>query len=148
MSGALHATTVARGVGGVWRGVLISGPPGAGKSDLALRLLALGWRLVSDDYSRVWASGGGLYACAPDAIAGRIEARGVGLLGAPPLRMARAVLWVDCVHDSVERLPEPAAIELCGAALPRLALNPLHASSAAKLDGVVRMQSSILGRGA
>ena len=138
MSPALHATAAARRVGGRWRAVLIGGPSGAGKSDLALRLLAAGWRLVSDDYSQVWASGGALYCRAPASIAGRLEARGAGLLAAAPLPLARAVLWIDGVRDPPERLPEPAFIELCGLALPRLALNPLEASAPAKLDGLMR----------
>jgi serine kinase of HPr protein (carbohydrate metabolism regulator) len=41
----LHASTVAR----EGRAVLISGPSGSGKSDLALRMLDRGFTLVSDD---------------------------------------------------------------------------------------------------
>ena len=59
---SVHATCIARRLGRGWAGVLLFGPSGAGKSDLALRALERGWRLVSDDYSTVWASGGGLYA--------------------------------------------------------------------------------------
>lgn len=138
MSPALHATAAARRLGGSWRAVLISGPSGAGKSDLALRLLAGGWRLVADDYTHVWASGEALYCRAPATIAGRIEARGAGLLAVAPLPLARAVLWIDCVRHPPERLPEPAVIELCGLALPRLALDPLEGSAPAKLDALVR----------
>ena len=55
----LHGTVAAHwSPGRGWRAALISGPPGAGKSDLALRLLGRGWRLVSDDYAHVTASGG------------------------------------------------------------------------------------------
>jgi len=66
----LHATAVA--VGG--RGLLILGRSGAGKSSLALQLIALGARLVADDRTRVTLGPAGLVASPPEAIRGRIEA--------------------------------------------------------------------------
>ena len=65
----LHAGLVARRQDGYWRGVLIEGASGAGKSDLALRALDHGFRLVADDRVVVWASGGALYGRAPDSLA-------------------------------------------------------------------------------
>ena len=44
-----HAGLLARWTGGHWRGVLIEGESGSGKSDLALRALDDGWSLVADD---------------------------------------------------------------------------------------------------
>ena len=62
-----------------------SAASGAGKSDLALRALQAGWRLVADDYALVWRSGEGLWARAPETIVGRIEARGLGVVPEPAL---------------------------------------------------------------
>ncbi|RMD94668.1 MAG: hypothetical protein D6811_02350, partial [Alphaproteobacteria bacterium] len=85
----LHASAV--GLEG--RGVLILGASGAGKSSLALELMARGAALVADD--RVWLTrrGTAVILTPPAAIAGRIEARGVGLLGAAwrPAELAVAV---------------------------------------------------------
>ncbi len=122
----VHATTVARrGPGeGAWRAVMILGPSGAGKSDLALRLIGRGWRLVSDDYTRVWASDGALYATAPQSIAGRIEARGVGIVSARTRWIARVVMAVACAPEAVERLPETQTRRFAGVDLPLLALDP------------------------
>lgn len=125
----IHATTVAVRRGGTWKGVMILGPSGAGKSDLALRLIGRGWRLVSDDYTQVWGSGGGLYATAPAAIAGRIEARGVGIVSVRTRLTARIVLAVACLPEAVERLPEPQSRRFCGIDLPLLALDPRPASA-------------------
>ena len=49
----LHATTVACVTPQGWRGVLIQGPSGVGKSDLALRLIGQGWRLVADALAHI-----------------------------------------------------------------------------------------------
>ena len=75
----LHATTVS--VAG--RGLLILGPSGAGKSALALELISRGAVLVADDRTQVVVEGDTLTASVPTAIAGLIEARGVGLLRTP-----------------------------------------------------------------
>ena len=125
----LHATAVARLTPTGWRGVLIQGPSGVGKSDLALRLIGQGWRLVADDWTYLWASNGALYASAPAAIAGRIEARGLGIVAAPLRPLARIVLAVACTHDAVERLPETDDWIWDGVAIPRLRLDPRPASA-------------------
>jgi serine kinase of HPr protein (carbohydrate metabolism regulator) len=125
----LHATVVALRLGGAWRGVLIQGRSGAGKSDLALRLMQNGWRLVGDDWVEVFACEGALYAAAPATIAGRMEVRGLGLVDRPFLPFARIALSLRLTHEPVERMPEKAQDVIDGIAIPRLALDPRPASS-------------------
>lgn len=125
----VHASTVAVRRRGEWLAVAVLGPSGAGKSDLALRLMGRGWRLISDDYTLMWASGGAVYATAPDRIAGRIEARGVGIVSAATRPMARVALAVTLVPEAVDRLPEPQFRRLAGVEVPLLALDPRPASA-------------------
>lgn len=54
----IHASCVAIGA----KGVLILGESGAGKSDLALRLMDEGARLVADDRTELYAAKGRLMA--------------------------------------------------------------------------------------
>ena len=131
----LHGTAAACWTPAIgWRAVLITGAPGAGKSDLALRLVGRGWRLVADDYAHVIASGGVLYAIAPGTIAGRMEARGVGVVPALARGLTRLSLIVDLDGDGpVERLPEPARRVIEGVALPALRLNGFEASAVEKV---------------
>ena len=60
--------------------MLITGPSGSGKSDLALRLLDRGFTLVSDDQTIVRRDGDRLIASAPPTIAGKLEIRGIGIV--------------------------------------------------------------------
>ena len=136
MIAPLHVTSVALWTPTGWRGVLIAGAPGAGKSDLALRLIGRGWRLVADDYAHVFASGGALYACAPVTIAGRIEVRGVGILGARALGLARLALFVELTDGPVERLPEAETRRIEGVALPLVRLNGFEPSAVEKVTGL------------
>lgn len=111
----LHATCVA--VDG--RALLITGASGAGKSALALRMLALGARLVSDDRTLVWRDGDSLFArCPAQTIRGLIEARGVGLLRADPVDQAQVTLAADLDRDEAQRLPPRRAITILGCDLP------------------------------
>jgi serine kinase of HPr protein (carbohydrate metabolism regulator) len=123
---------------GGWRGALLRGPSGAGKSELALRLMAEGWRLVGDDYVHVFASGGDLFAAPAEQISGRIEARGVGILSTSHLPLVRVSLVVDCVREAVERLPERACVVLAGTPVPVLALDVRPASASALLTRAMR----------
>ena len=121
----LHATTVSLRPGGnagahEARGVIILGPSGSGKSALALRLMALGAVLVADDRSRITRREGALYASAPKAIRGVIEARGVGLLKAEVLAQARIVLAVDLARQERARLPEHRVWQILGIEMPLL----------------------------
>ncbi len=125
----VHATTVTRYGPGGWLGVLLTGPSGAGKSDLALRLIGGGWRLVSDDYTLVWCSGGALHATAPTTIVGRIEARGLGVIPCAPRWMTRIGLAVICGQEAVERMPEPVSAPVAGVILPSIRIDTRAASS-------------------
>lgn len=106
----LHASCVA--VGG--RAVLLTGPSGAGKSSVALALLAFGAGLVADDRTEVFRREGRLWARAPKVLSGLIEARGMGLLHAPPVAEAEVVLVADLGTPETERLPPRRSITLLG----------------------------------
>ncbi len=134
----LHATAVACWCAQGWRAALLRGPSGAGKSDLALRLMGQGWRLVGDDYVHVFASRGGLYVAPADRIAGMIEARGVGLMTARHLALARVWLVVDCVQEGVERYPEEDHDTVVGAVVSRLTLDIRPASATAIISRAIR----------
>jgi HPr kinase/phosphorylase len=115
-------------------GVLLRGQSGSGKSDLALRLIEDGARLVADDQTELRRDGAGIVASAPPAIAGRLEIRGVGILAARSVASAPLALVVDLVPAaSVERLPEARHCDYLGCAVPLLRLAPFEASAPAKL---------------
>jgi serine kinase of HPr protein (carbohydrate metabolism regulator) len=131
----VHAGLIACYDRGVWRGVLIQGPSGVGKSDLALRALDAGFRLVADDRTQLWSSQGRLFGASPPAIAGLIEARGVGIGPAPTRRLAEINLVVRCMgpQDPIERWPDTLCQTLVGIEIPALELQPLEASAPQKL---------------
>lgn len=107
---ALHGSAVAF----EGRGLLILGLSGAGKSALALGLMALGGRLVADDRVILARRGAAIIASAPLALRGTIEARGVGLLRAEPLREAPIVLVADLDHAPAARMPQLREITYLG----------------------------------
>ena len=92
----------------------IPGPSGAGKSGLALRMMALGAALVADDRVVVARRAEGLVAAAPAALAGLVEARGVGILRVPAAAEAPLALAVDLGAPAEARLPQWRKIALLG----------------------------------
>jgi serine kinase of HPr protein (carbohydrate metabolism regulator) len=131
----LHAGLIALRERGSWRGVLIDGPSGSGKSDLALRALSEGFRLVADDRTLLFVSGGRLFGKPPGPLAGLIEVRGVGVLASEALAFAPIVLFVRCLtgDQTAERMPEPGFECLLGVNAPSLSLRPFEASAPAKI---------------
>ncbi|MHA1113175.1 MAG: HPr kinase/phosphorylase [Alphaproteobacteria bacterium] len=115
-------------------GVLLRGPSGVGKSDLALRLVGEGARLIADDRTGIVREGGRLFAVAPASIAGLLEVRGLGLVEVAHVGRAELRLVIDLVPEAeVERMPEPASAEFLGVFVPRRAFCAHHASTPAKL---------------
>jgi len=126
----LHGTCVE--LGGA--GVLLRGKSGSGKSDLALRLIDGGARLVADDQTIVELRGEILAASPPETIRGLLEVRGIGILRLPHASNIPLALVVDLVPpDSVERMPEPMRCDILGQSLPLIALPAFESSSSAKI---------------
>lgn len=119
--------------------VLLRGAPGAGKSDLGLRLIDDGARLVADDQVEI-AGPSPLTATAPSAIAGLLEIRGIGPVALPTETQARLVAIVDLAPQSdIERLPEPATTRIEDADLPLWRIDPFCASAVAKIGVIVAL---------
>jgi serine kinase of HPr protein (carbohydrate metabolism regulator) len=126
----VHATCIAFG----GRGVLLRGPSGSGKSDLAARAIDAGARLVADDRVTLTRRGDTIAASAPPSIRGMIEIRGLGILRVDAEEESPLALVADLVEPrDVERLPEPRRCEILGLKLPWVSLAPFEASAVAKL---------------
>ena len=137
-----HGGLIALRQDGLWRGALIEGPSGIGKSDLALRALDHGFRLVADDRVVTFAAGGRLYGKPHEALASLIEVRGLGVVDVPALPFAEIVLVIRCVEtpEAVERLPEPRSEMLEGVPVPVFDLWPREPAAPAKIR---RMMQSL-----
>lgn len=117
--------------------VVIEGRSGAGKSDLALRLIDRGAELVSDDRTRVTRDGGVLTAHAPATLAGRIEVRGLGIAVVPHVASAPVALIVR-LGEELERLPERRLRRVAGVDVRELVLDPFRASAPLKVEWALR----------
>ena len=125
----LHASTVAS----KGRAVLITGPSGSGKSDLALRLLDRGFTLVSDDRTIVKGDSGRLIASAPPNIAGKLEIRGIGIVDVERAEDTPVALVVELTSD-MQRLPDDSRERLIlGVKVPLVTIDAMTASAPSKV---------------
>ncbi len=117
---------------------IIRGPSGSGKSDLALRCLALApspilashVRLVADDQVLLTQTPAGLIASAPAQIAGKLEVRGLGMVDVDPTQGPVRLLVDLCQQADMPRLPDPWPTGmLLGFRVPILKLWPFAASA-------------------
>ena len=128
-SETLHASSVAKD----GRAVLISGPSGSGKSDLALRLLDRGYTLVSDDQTIVSREEDRLVASAPPTIAGKLEVRGIGIVEVDHVEGMPVALLVELTSD-IERIPDDGRErQILGVPLPIVGIDAMAASAPAKI---------------
>lgn len=125
----VHACAVLVGA----RALLIRGPSGSGKSQLALRLITAAQsgllpfaRLVADDRIRLEPCHGRLLAYAPSTLAGLIEVRGLGIRQLPHEPVAVVGSVIDLATPDARRLPERAEVEVEGVTLPQLKIAEGH----------------------
>jgi len=149
----IHATCIALAGAAGPAGILLRGPSGSGKSDLALRLIDQGATLVADDQCLLEVRDDGgrrrVFARAPETIAGAIEVRGLGIVSLPRTAEAPVALLVDmAAPQTVERLPEAVEEELLGVAVPRMALDPFETSAPAKLRLALKAARASVGKAA
>ena len=104
------------------RAVLIEGPPGSGKSSLALALIDRGAVLVGDDGVMIEAHEGRVLVSPHPRIAGLIEVRNLGLLTMPVTAKVPLSL-VLVLDDGAPRHVEVAEVaERAGIAVPLIRL--------------------------
>ncbi|MEJ0011447.1 MAG: serine/threonine protein kinase [Bauldia sp.] len=137
MSDTVHASVALLGE----RGVLIRGASGSGKSSLLLALISSANAvLVADDQAHLRAEHGRVIAHVPDAIAGLMEIRGVGIVRRPHVASAPIDLVVDLLPlAECPRLPDAdqAHAMLAGIAVPRIFI------AVGAHDGVARVMAAL-----
>jgi HPr kinase/phosphorylase len=133
----IHATAICIGD----HGILIIGPSGSGKSDLALRLIDRGAKLICDDRVVVDTASGAPILRQAANIAGQIEIRGIGIVNMPAVPMADLRLIVN-IGAPPERFPLSMPLcDLCGFSVPALNLSPFENSAAIKVEMAARVIS-------
>lgn len=129
-----HASTIA--IDG--QAVMITGVSGSGKSDLALRLIDRGARLVSDDYTLVTRQGSALVATAPPRLRGKLEVRGLGIIDCDPIDAAPVALLVR-LGPVPDRLPDGDDSEtIVGIEIAATCIAPFEASAPIKVELALR----------
>lgn len=129
-SDTVHATTVCRG----GRAVMLAGPSGSGKSDLALQLIDRGYHLVADDQTLLSTKDDKLIATAPPSISGKMEVRGLGIIEMPIREDVKVCLYV-ALGEAPDRLPEDGERQVVfGIEIPRLRLAGSSPSAAIRID--------------
>lgn len=124
------------------KAVLLLGPPGAGKSDLVLRLLNRGFELVADDQVNL---ADGVASC-PENLAGLLEVRGLGIVRLPYRASARLALVIE-LDGQADRMPMPD--EHPDLRLPRIRMSAFSPSApdrvALALDCALGLVAQVAG---
>lgn len=131
----VRANVTCVAIGG--RAILIEGPPGSGKSSLALALIDRGAVLVGDDGVILERRHGELWAHPPPEIAGKLEIRGVGIIDMATI--AAPVALVLSLQRDPPRLPDAETIEVEGIALPRLSFDAYNSAAPLRAEWALRV---------
>lgn len=119
------------------RGVLLHGPPGVGKSDLALRLIDRGASLVGDDGVMVGVAGGRLMVSPCRTGPGGLHVAGVGRVAVPiaeqPVAIAIAIDLSPQAADAARWGMAGQFEVLSGHAIPHVRLDARESSAPVKV---------------
>lgn len=127
---SIHATAVAIKE----RGILIVGPSGSGKSDLALRLIDRGATLISDDQVIASRQERTIVLNPPANIAGKIELYSVGIFDVPFVKDINLSMIVQLAPNS-ERYPLDRQTRSClELEVPLITLDGQTSSSPIKVE--------------
>lgn len=129
MTALRQSTAVA--IGG--RALLLEGPPGCGKSELALALIDRGAGLVGDDGVALDQRGGVLWAAPAPATEGLIELRGIGIVTLPAMS-AQVSLVLDLGEKPQRYVERADAVDILGFAIPRLPFDPRGPAAAFRAE--------------
>ena len=144
MTGHLLANASCVAIGG--RGLLIEGPPGRGKSSLALALIDRGAALVGDDGMVLELREGRLWASPPPHIAGHLEIRGVGIVSLPALSAPLCLALI--LTEEAPRLPDLGTRAIMGVTLPSLDFVAAGPDAALRAEWAMRLHGLVLPEGA
>ncbi len=126
----IHGTAIA--ING--QGVLLLGPSGSGKSDLALRLIDRGAMLVCDDQVMLDTSVFPPIMRQAPNIEGQMEVRGIGIIILPSLNSAELKLCV-MLDEPILRMPDANPQHIInGVPIAKISLNAFEASSPIKIE--------------
>lgn len=135
MSETVLANVTGVAIGG--RVLLIEGPPGAGKSSLALALIDRGATLVGDDAVTLDRRGEAVHALPPPTTAGLVEIRNVGIVEMPTTH--GPVALVLTLDPAAARFPLAIAERtLAGIAVPALPFVPGDAVQALRAEAALQ----------
>ena len=118
--------------------VLILGPSGSGKSDLALRLIDHGATLISDDIVGIESTDDHLTLSVAPNIAGKIELRGIGICAVNFVSSAPLALVVELTHEVDRMPPDNQRASIGNFWVPMVKLDPFQPSSALKVEWALR----------
>ena len=115
-------------------GILILGPSGSGKSDLALRLIDSGATLISDDQTICRKIKNDIFLYCQKNICGKIEVRGMGIFTVPFIDNVKLKLVVMMTEKNIPRHPEPSTnFQILGEFLPKIDISKKDISANAKI---------------
>ena len=135
----IHGTCVAIGN----EAILFRGPSGSGKSDLALRVINSGGRLISDDQTIISRQEDELFMSSPENLRDKIEVRGVGIVNMPAKNEARLALVLDMMPpEKIDRIPILQFCWYLGLQVPVLGLEPFENSAPLKVQLAINSMRS------
>ena len=118
------------------KGVIILGKSGAGKSSLAIKLISLGANFIADDQTLIELKDDKLIISKPSTTPSLIEARGIGLIQVPLIRVSELFYFIKIIDQDLPRLPFLKTKKCFGKKINLLEFNPRYNNEAALFIGI------------